>query len=95
MIDEYLIGNVDRISPEAPVPIIDVQEKIHRLGGASNVALNCKALGAKPILCGIIGEDDNADIFKSLLQKRGLTDLGMIRSGDRKTTCKSRVISNN
>jgi len=56
MIDAYMIGQVERISPEAPVPVLAVQRKEYRLGGAANVALNLVALGAKPILCSVIGD---------------------------------------
>ena len=57
MVDSYLWGNVNRISPEAPVPIVTVKHKERRLGGAANVALNLQALGATPILCSVIGVD--------------------------------------
>src|SRR5574344_2172195 len=57
MLDSYLMGKVERISPEAPVPIINVKQRECRLGGAANVALNVEALGAKPILCSVIGKD--------------------------------------
>ena len=59
MLDSYIWGSVDRISPEAPVPIIHVKKRDHRLGGAANVALNVHALGAKPVLCALIGDDDD------------------------------------
>ena len=58
MLDSYIWGSVDRISPEAPVPIVRVRKRDFRLGGAANVALNVQALGAKPILCALIGDDD-------------------------------------
>ena len=66
MLDSYIWGVVDRISPEAPVPIINVHKKDFRLGGAANVALNILALGAKPILCALIGQDEDGK--KLLLQ---------------------------
>lgn len=95
MIDAYIYGSVKRISPEAPVPVVNVQRRENRLGGAANVALNVQALGATPILCSIIGDDPSAAIFGELLLKRGITDRGIIRSKSRSTTVKNRVLSNN
>ncbi len=95
MIDSYFIGRVDRISPEAPVPIVAVEKKENRLGGAANVALNIKALGAEPILCSIIGKDFQGDIFLDLLKNNQITSKGIIRSSSRITTTKTRVIGNN
>ena len=71
MLDSYIWGTVERISPEAPVPVVTVRKKDFRLGGAGNVALNVQSLGAKPILCALIGNDDDG---KKLLQ--GLDDKG-------------------
>ncbi len=93
MIDAYVYGKVTRISPEAPVPVVNVTKRENRLGGAANVALNIQALGATPILCSIIGDDPEADMFKMLLKKRGITDKGIIKSGKRITTVKNRVIA--
>jgi len=93
MIDSYLAGSIDRISPEAPVPIISANNKENRLGGAANVALNIKALDATPIICTVVGNDENGAIFKSLLDKRNITQDGVIVSDSRKTTSKTRVIS--
>jgi D-glycero-beta-D-manno-heptose-7-phosphate kinase len=92
MIDTYLWGSVDRISPEAPVPIVLVAKKENRLGGAANVALNIQALGGKPVICAIIGEDKEGDEFLSLLNEQGLSDHGIIRDSKRPTTVKTRVI---
>jgi rfaE bifunctional protein kinase chain/domain len=92
MIDAYLWGKVDRISPEAPVPILNIQKRENRLGGAANVALNVKALGATPILCSVIGKDIHQDLFYKLLKDAGLTDEGIISSEDRITTVKTRLI---
>ncbi len=94
MIDSYLLGNVSRISPEAPVPIIDIKKREDRLGGASNVALNIKSLGANPIICTVIGKDEYGTVFKNLLNKRKLAVDGVVESKQRKTTVKTRVISN-
>jgi len=92
MIDTYLWGSVDRISPEAPVPVVLVTKKENRLGGAANVALNVQALGATPVICAVIGEDMEGDEFLSLLHQQGLTDKGIIRDSKRPTTVKTRVI---
>jgi len=95
MIDAYYWGKVDRISPEAPVPIVAVQNKESRLGGAANVALNVQAMGAKPILCSVIGEDEEGNEFLNLLEKNNQTAEGILRSSHRRTTQKTRVIGNN
>jgi D-glycero-beta-D-manno-heptose-7-phosphate kinase len=68
MIDSYMWGKVNRISPEAPVPIVAVQKKEKRLGGAANVALNIQAMGANPILCSVIGIDYEGQNFMDLLK---------------------------
>lgn len=94
MIDSYYYGEVNRISPEAPVPIVSVNKKDNRLGGAANVALNIKALGATPILCSVIGTDGAADKFTELLQKENLSAEGITRSKERITTVKTRIIGN-
>ncbi|MGB0933889.1 MAG: bifunctional heptose 7-phosphate kinase/heptose 1-phosphate adenyltransferase [Lishizhenia sp.] len=95
MIDAYVNGTVSRVSPEAPVPIINFSNKEERLGGAANVALNLKALGANPILCSVIGNDEAAGNFNELLEERSLPTYGMVQSPNRKTTVKTRVIGNN
>ena len=94
MIDSYIWGKVDRISPEAPVPVVSVNKRENRLGGAANVALNVNALGANPVLCSVLGDDPKADEFIDLLAKSGMSDKGMIRSSERITTTKFRVIGN-
>lgn len=95
MIDAYLRGDVTRVSPEAPVPIINLKKSEERLGGAANVALNLLSLGANPILCAVVGEDRGGETFFNLLDKRGLKSEGMIKSAKRYTTIKTRVIGNN
>ncbi|MBL0329621.1 MAG: D-glycero-beta-D-manno-heptose-7-phosphate kinase [Bacteroidetes bacterium] len=95
MIDAYMWGNVNRISPEAPVPIVAIHKKENRLGGAANVALNIQAMGANPILCSVIGEDDGAKVFLDLLKGNKLSNKGIIKSKRRITTVKTRVISSN
>lgn len=95
MIDSYYWGSVDRISPEAPVPIVAVNKKESRMGGAANVALNIQALGATPILCSVIGEDEEGEEFMKLVEKRKQTNQGILRSPKRRTTKKTRIIGNN
>jgi len=95
MIDSYVWGKVNRISPEAPVPILNSQKKENRLGGAANVALNIKALGAEPILASVIGNDNKGDIFLKLLKQENLSTLGIISANERVTTTKTRIISGN
>jgi rfaE bifunctional protein kinase chain/domain len=95
MIDSYLWGRVNRISPEAPVPIVAVGKKERRLGGAANVALNIQALGANPILCSVIGVDYEGQAFMDLLKAQKLSQKGILKSRDRITTVKTRIIGNN
>ncbi len=95
MIDSYLWGKVNRISPEAPVPIVSVSTKERRLGGAANVALNIQALGANPILCSVIGVDYEGQAFMDLLKTQKLSQKGILKSRDRITTVKTRIIGNN
>jgi rfaE bifunctional protein kinase chain/domain len=95
MVDNYIIGKVDRVSPEAPVPVVDVTSFDSRLGGAGNVALNIKAMGGIPILCSVIGNDKEGEDLKNLLAKQGLTSRAILSSDKRKTTTKTRVLGNN
>ncbi len=93
MLDSYIWGLVERISPEAPVPIVTVKKKDFRLGGAGNVALNVQSLGAKPILCALIGDDENGKKLLRSLADKGISNEGIISSPDRPTTVKTRVIA--
>ena len=95
MVDSYVYGKVERISPEAPVPVIDVTKREKRLGGAANVALNLKALGAHPIMCSVIGDDKSGKQLLNLLSESDLSKEGIIQSSRRRTTVKQRVIGNN
>ncbi len=95
MVDNYLWGKVNRISPEAPVPIVTVAKKERRLGGAANVALNIQALGANPILCSVIGVDIEGQAFLDLLKTQKLSQKGILKCRDRITTVKTRIIGNN
>jgi rfaE bifunctional protein kinase chain/domain len=94
MVDAYYIGGVERISPEAPVPVVQVEKYESRLGGAGNVALNLHALGAQPVLCSVIGNDPEGKVLRQLMQDQGMTESGLIASDERKTTTKTRVIGN-
>lgn len=95
MIDTYLWGSVGRVSPEAPVPIVSGVIEENRLGGAANVALNIKAMGAVPILCSVIGDDDRGKLILELLEEQLLTDIGLVVDNNRVTTQKTRIISGN
>ncbi len=94
MVDSYLWGKVERISPEAPVPIVAVTKREDRLGGAANVALNIKALGANPILCSVIGNDTSGKLFLEMLRGQQMSNEGIVGTGERTTTVKTRVIGN-
>lgn len=93
MIDTYLWGKVERISPEAPIPVVSVTRRENRLGGAANVSLNLQELGATPFLFSVIGGDDKGKKFKKLLSKKNLSPNGIFIDPKRKTTVKSRIIS--
>jgi rfaE bifunctional protein kinase chain/domain len=93
MLDAYLFGKVERISPEAPVPIVAIEKKESRLGGAANVAMNLVALGAKPVLCSVIGDDVEGKKLIDLLNKAGISADGIISSHERITSMKTRVIA--
>ncbi|MBL4755144.1 MAG: D-glycero-beta-D-manno-heptose-7-phosphate kinase [Flavobacteriales bacterium] len=93
MIDSYMWGKVNRISPEAPVPIVSIEKMENRLGGAANVALNIQALGATPLIYSVIGKEEKGAQFCELLRAQSLSDVGIIQSTDRKTTVKTRVLS--
>ncbi len=94
MIDAYFYGSVSRISPEAPVPIVNLTKKEQRLGGAANVALNLKSLGAVPIICSIKGNDADGQRLKELCKENGLVVEGLINDYKRETTVKTRIIGN-
>lgn len=95
MIDKYIWGHVARISPEAPVPIVEVTEESQRLGGAANVANNIVALGGKCFLVGVVGADSNADVMRRLVEKLNINSSGLITDKERMTTVKTRVIAHN
>ena len=95
MLDAYLRGGVFRVSPEAPVPIVSLDKQEDRLGGAANVALNLVSLGAKAIICSVIGNDKDGNRLVELLAEQGISSEGIVQSENRKTTVKTRVIGNN
>ena len=95
MIDAYMWGDVNRISPEAPVPVVSVMQKEYRLGGAANVAKNIKSLDAMPIICSVVGNDESGKMFNNLLMQAGMSNEGIVMSTNRPTTVKTRVISSN
>lgn len=94
MLDRYLWGKVTRISPEAPVPVADIYQEENRLGGAANVALNLHAMGAIPILCGLVGEDESGAELIRLVHRHGFPTELIQLSTERRTTIKVRVIGN-
>jgi len=92
MIDSYMWGSINRQSPEAPIPIVDIEKYEKRLGGAANVASQIKALGATPLLCSVIGNEDKG--FFDLMKHENLSTRGILQE-ERKTTIKTRIISEN
>ncbi|MCB0278178.1 MAG: D-glycero-beta-D-manno-heptose-7-phosphate kinase [Calditrichaeota bacterium] len=95
MLDEYLIGRVERISPEAPVPVVNVKKETLRLGGAANVCLNLSSLGLKVTAFGVTGDDSSANDLRHLLNESGISDAGLIDTNQRITTKKTRIIGEN
>jgi rfaE bifunctional protein kinase chain/domain len=95
MVDSYLWGKVDRISPEAPVPVVMLQKRESRPGGAANVALNIQAMGAEAVLCSVIGTDTHSLEFMELMAENRLDPSAIVRSSNRPTTTKFRIIGNN
>ena len=95
MLDKYIFGHVSRISPEYPVPVVDVSHETSRLGGAANVAVNIHVMGAETQLFGVIGGDGNAEALKALLHEHGLSSEHLFHDRSRPTTCKTRILSQN
>lgn len=93
ILDEFVWGRVKRISPEAPVPVVEVVSETERLGGAANVAMNLAALGAVPLTVGLIGRDSGGDRFLAALEKFGIRGQGVVVDGTRSTTIKTRIIA--
>lgn len=95
MLDVYIWGKVARISPEAPVPVVEVQEESYRFGGAANVGMNIKSLGGSPILIGVIGYDREGTIIDALMEENDFEKDGIIYDDERPTTVKTRIIAHN
>ena len=95
MLDTYIWGKVERISPEAPVPVVSMQDKEHRIGGAGNVALNLRSLGAQVGILSIIGNDEDGKILTRLLDENGVDTAYLHTSASRITTNKTRILSRN
>jgi rfaE bifunctional protein kinase chain/domain len=95
MLDSYIWGQVDRISPEAPVPIISLHHKEQRIGGAANVGLNCRSMGAEVFIISVMGDDDEAAILEKLLLEKEMDISYLVKSKNRITTNKTRVLSRN
>jgi rfaE bifunctional protein kinase chain/domain len=93
-IDKYTFGEVKRISPEAPVPVLEVTKEWLKLGLAANISHNLKTLGVQSTLCGVVGSDSNANIFDSLLEDEKLNTWGIVRAPGRPTIFKERVTTN-
>lgn len=93
MLDEYIWGSVSRISPEAPVPVVEVMDESVKLGGAANVALNVKTLGDIPLLVSIVGNDKNGEKLKELLASSEISSQGIFVDENRRTTAKTRIIA--
>lgn len=93
MLDCYFWGGVTRISPEAPVPILQVDDEFYRFGGAMNVAYNISTLGGIPLPIGVIGNDNEGKIFKKLIKEKNISDKGIVVDSKRPTTAKTRVIA--
>jgi D-glycero-beta-D-manno-heptose-7-phosphate kinase len=95
MLDCYFWGGVKRISPEAPVPVVEIDNEFYRFGGAMNVAYNISTLGGIPVTFGVIGNDYDGKIFKKLVAEKNIPEIGIIVDNSRPTTAKTRVIANN
>ncbi len=96
MIDRYVQGQVRRVSPEAPVPVVEFRSSSSRLGGAANVALNVREMGAEPVLVAVVGDDTEADELAHLVEEAGLSNHSfLIREAGRRTTIKTRFIAGN
>jgi len=93
MVDRYLSGRIDRISPEAPVPVLKLEDEHVVLGGASNVIQNLVALGARPVVVGVVGADDPGRLLKEKIEALGLSPAGIVEDPERPTTLKTRVTS--
>jgi D-glycero-beta-D-manno-heptose-7-phosphate kinase len=95
MLDTYMWGRVDRISPEAPVPVVQLEEKEYRIGGAGNVALNCHSLGSQVFILSVTGDDNEGLLLEELFNENMIDTSYLLKSPSRITTTKTRIISRN
>ncbi len=95
MLDRYIWGSVSKISPEAPVPVVEVERESHRFGGAANVVNNVKSLGAQVFPIGILGKDSGGELLTGLFKKEDISVEGLIYESQRNTTIKTRIIAHN
>ena len=95
MLDTYMWGQVDRISPEAPVPVVSLHKKEYRIGGAGNVALNCQSLGAQVSVLSVTGDDTEGMLLNELFEGNTIDTSYLVKSTNRITTSKTRIISRN
>ena len=93
ILDQFLWGDVERISPEAPVPVVQISRESYRLGGAANVALNLASLGARPLLSGVVGDDSWGRVFLKAMEDEGLETDGIVVQPELTTTVKTRIIA--
>lgn len=93
MLDRFIWGSVRRISPEAPVPVVDVERESQHLGGAGNVVANVVALGAEAWPLGVVGDDADADLLESEFRRAGVDTSGLVRDASRPTTTKTRIVA--
>ncbi|MBK7104032.1 MAG: D-glycero-beta-D-manno-heptose-7-phosphate kinase [Ignavibacteriae bacterium] len=93
MLDGYFWGDVSRVSPEAPVPVVEIENEFFRFGGAANVAININKLGGISLPIGIIGDDSDGETFLKLMEKEKINNSGIFKDSERPTTTKTRVIA--
>jgi D-beta-D-heptose 7-phosphate kinase/D-beta-D-heptose 1-phosphate adenosyltransferase len=93
MLDRYLWGRVERISPEAPVPVVEIERESYSLGGAGNVGANLRALGAEAVLFAVIGDDEGGRTLQGELKRRGVDTQGIVEDAARPTTVKTRILA--
>src|SRR5215510_1822812 len=93
MLDEFIWGKVRRISPEAPVPVVEIERETVQLGGAGNVTSNLAALGARPLQLGVIGADLDSERLKGAFERVGVALHGLVVDASRPTTLKTRIIA--
>jgi len=93
MLDEYILGTAERISPEAPVPVILCEQRTYGAGGAANTAFNLKALGAEVLVCGLVGNDWSGEKLRQLLSESGMDITGVLLDSNRPTTVKTRIVA--